>query len=116
MDSIYAGVTGITIALVAGIAAADLTRAKFVLANSAEVGVPRSWLPALAALKIAGAAGLVLGLLGIRLIGIAAAAGLVLFFIGAVTAHIRARMYYNIAFPGTYLLLAAASLALSVTH
>ena len=115
MHSIYTAVTSITIALNVGIAAADLARAKFVLANSAEVGVPPSWLPTLAALKIAGAAGLVLGLLGVRLIGVAAAAGLVLFFIGAMTAHIRARVYYNIAFPGTYLLLAAASLALSIT-
>ena len=37
---------------------ADLAKAEFVLANSAEVGVPRSLLPLLAALKGAGAAGL----------------------------------------------------------
>ncbi|MYS75892.1 DoxX family protein, partial [Streptomyces sp. SID5926] len=42
----------------AGIAVADLLRARFVLANSAEVGVPASWLPRLAGLKAAGAAGL----------------------------------------------------------
>jgi hypothetical protein len=40
----------------------------------------------------------------------------VLFFIGAVTAHLRARVYGNIAFPGTYLLLAVASLALTGAH
>jgi DoxX-like protein len=113
---IYTAVTSITIAVNAGMAAADFARAKFVLANSAEVGVPPSWLPTLAVLKTAGAAGLVLGLLGVQFISIAAAAGLVLFFIGAMTAHIRARVYYNIAFPGTYLLLAVASLALSITH
>lgn len=56
------------------------------------------------------------GVVGVRFIGIAAAVGLVLFFIGAVTAHLRARVYDNIAFPGTYLLLAAASLALTVAH
>jgi hypothetical protein len=116
MDSIYIAVTSITIAINAGMAAADFARAKFVLANSAQVNVPPSWLPVLAALKAAGAVGLVLGLLGVRVIGIAAAAGLVLFFIGAMTAHIRARVYYNIAVPGTYLLMACASLALAVTH
>jgi hypothetical protein len=40
----------------------------------------------------------------------------VLFFIGAMAAHIRARVYDNIAFPGTYLLLAGASLAFAVTR
>jgi hypothetical protein len=116
MDTVYVVVTVVTIALNAGIAIADFARAKFVLANSAEVGVPPSWLPVLAALKAAGGAGLLLGLAGARLIGIAAATGLVLFFAGAVAAHIRARVYYNIAFPGTYLLLATASLALAVAR
>ena len=71
---------------------------------------------ALGALKAAGAAGLLLGLLGVRFIGVAAAAGLVLFFIGAVAAHIRARVYHNIAFPGGYLGLAAASLVLAAAR
>ncbi|MFB8176889.1 DoxX family protein [Streptomyces sp. NPDC055966] len=97
----------------AGIAAADVARAPFVLANSAEVGVPRSWLPALAALKAAGAAGLLLGLLGARPLGIAAGAGLVLFYVGAVIAHVRARVFRTIAFPGLFLALAAGALAVS---
>ena len=41
-----------------------------------------------------------------------AATGLVLYFIGAVIAHLRARVLYNIAFPGAYLGLSAASLLL----
>ncbi len=45
-----------------------------------------------------------------------AGAGLVLFFVGAVAAHIRARVYYNIAFPGGYLAMAAAALALAVAR
>ena len=44
--------------------------------------------------------------------GIAAAAGLVLFFVGAVAAHVRARVFHNIAFPAGYLALNAAALAL----
>jgi hypothetical protein len=37
---------------------------------------------------------------------------LVLFFVGAVLTHLRARVLYNIAFPGAFLCLSAASLAL----
>ena len=116
MDTAYIVITLITVAINAAIVIADLAKAEFVLANSAEVGVPRPLLPLLAALKGAGAAGLVLGLLGLDLIGIAAAAGLVAFFIVAVAAHIRAKVFYNIAFPGAYLALAAASLILAIIH
>lgn len=46
----YVVVTVVTAAITAAIVVADLVRAKFVLANSAEVGVPHSPLPLLAAL------------------------------------------------------------------
>lgn len=114
MSVAYAVVLSATILANIGIAIADVTKAKFVLNNSAEVGVPMSWLPVLASLKTAGAIGLLLGLFGVPLIDTAAAVGLVLFFLGAVSAHLRARVFYNIAFPGTYLALATASLVLSV--
>lgn len=112
----YVVVTAITIAANAGIAVADFARAGFVLANSAEVDVPQSWLPMLATLKAAGAVGLLLGLLGFHAIGIAAAIGLVLFFIGAIAAHLRARVYRNIHGPGAYLGLAVASLVLAAAR
>jgi hypothetical protein len=112
MGIAYVAVTVVTVIVTAGIAMADYARAKFVLSNSAEVGVPPSWLPTLATLKLAGAIGLIVGLVGMPAIGIAAAVGLVLFFIGAVIAHIRAHVFYNIVFPGAYLLLSIASLAL----
>jgi len=112
MNVAYIVVTLPTATLTAGIAIADFIPAGFVVANSAEVMVPRSWLPALGAAKLAGAVGLVVGLLGLPALGIAAAAGLVLFFVGAVVTHLRARVLYNIAFPGAYLCLSAASLAL----
>jgi hypothetical protein len=105
-------VTVITAVVTAAVAIPDFIPARFVLANSAKVHVPRSWLPMLGALKLAGAAGLLVGLVGPPAIGIAAAIGLVLFFIGAVIAHLRARVLYNIAFPGAYLGLSAASLVL----
>ena len=110
----YVVVTNVTIIVNSAAAVADLSRAPFVLANSAEVGVPPSWLPLLAALKAAGAAGLLIGLLGFRYLGIAAAIGLVLFFTGALIVHVRARVFYNLAFPGTFWLLATASLVLAI--
>ncbi|HWS94680.1 MAG TPA: DoxX family protein [Mycobacterium sp.] len=116
MNTAYFVITLITATITAGIAVADLIPAGFVLANSAEVGVPRSWLPALGAVKLAGAGGLVVGLLGVPALGIAAAVGLVLFFVGAVVTHLRAHVLYNIAFPGAYLCLCAATLALMVVH
>lgn len=116
MSSAYVVVVAITALANVGIAIADYARAEFVLANSAEVGVPRSWLPFLATVKLAGAAGLVLGLVAAPGLGVAAAVGLVAFYVGAVAAHLRARVLHNLAFPGLYLALATASLALALTN
>jgi hypothetical protein len=115
MGTAYVAITVTTAIVTAAIAVADFIPARFALANSAEVGVPRSWLPVLGTVKLAGAGGLVIGLLGLPGLGIVAAVGLVLFF-GAVVTHMRARVLYNIAFPGGYLLLSAAALALMVAH
>ncbi|MGW7646632.1 DoxX family protein [Streptomyces bobili] len=95
----------------------DLAGARFVLADSTKVGVPRSWLPRLAALKLAGAAGLLLGLhdAAPRPLGAAAACGLVLLHLGALAFHLRARVLHNLAFPGFYLATAVASLTLAST-
>ncbi|WP_328436487.1 DoxX family protein [Streptomyces sp. NBC_00444] len=116
MVTAYVFITVVTIVANAAIAGADFARARFVLANSAAVGVPQSWLPWLGALKAAGAAGLLLGLLGVPGIGIAAATGLVLFFVGAVAAHVRARVFATIVFPGGFLALAVAALVLGVAR
>ncbi|MFC0599041.1 DoxX family protein [Streptomyces palmae] len=107
-------ITCAAIAAHAGIAVADLLKARFVLANSAEVGVPASWLPWLAALKAAGAGGLLLGLLGVPYIRVAAAVGLVLFYVGAMVFHVRSRVYRTIAFPGGYLGVSVAVLVCAV--
>jgi hypothetical protein len=110
----YVIITVVTIVANAWAAGADLARPKWLLANMDEVSVPRSWLTRLAALKAAGAAGLLLGLLGVRPLGIAAAVGLVLFFVGALITHVRARAFHNIAFPGAYFAMATASAALAI--
>jgi DoxX-like family len=109
----YVIITVITIAANVWATAADFTQAAFVLATMDEVAVPRSWLPPLGILKGAGAAGLLLGLLGVRPLGIAAAVGLALFFAGALATHVRARVFHNIAVPGAYFALAVASAALA---
>ena len=116
MHTAYVAITVTTAIITAGIALADFIPAGFVLANSAEVGVPRSWLPALGAVKLAGATGLLVGLLGLPALGITAGVGLVPFFVGAVVTHLRAHVLYNIAFPGAYLCLSAATLALMLVH
>ena len=110
INPVSAVVLIVTIVANAGMALADFASARFVLNNSAEVGVSPRWTPALGALKLAAAIGLLIGLIGVRPLGIAAAVGLVASFIGAVATHVRAGVYYNIAFPLTYLALAIASL------
>lgn len=97
------------IAANASIAVADYVKADFVVKNSGEVHLPVSTLPYLATTKLAGAFGLVVGWTMIPWLGVAAGVGLVLFFVGAVIAHLRARVLYNIAFPGLFLLLAVAA-------
>lgn len=112
MFAAYLGVVIGTLVFNAAAAAADFLRARFVLANSAELGVSDGWLPLHGGLKAAGAVGLLIGLLWARPVGIAAAAGLMLFFIGAMAVHVRARVLHNLAFPGFYLALAIGSLVL----
>jgi len=113
MPTAYLIVTVLTVVANLAIALADLMRARFVLANSASVGVPESWLVPLGLVKAAGAAGLLLGLAGVPLIGTAAAAGPVLFFVGAVLTHLRARNY-ALGFPGAFLALAVGTLVLGL--
>jgi hypothetical protein len=63
-------------------------------------------------LKGTGAAGLIVGLAGLPLIGALAASGLSLFYLGALIAHLRARVFHSIAFPVLFFVFALASLAL----
>lgn len=116
MFAAYVVVTVTMIVATAGIAFADLAGARFVQVNSAEVGLSPSWIPLLGWLKAAGAVGLLLGILGLSLVGLAAAAGLVLFFIGAIAAHVRSRVFHNIAVPAAYLALAIGSFTLAAVQ
>ncbi len=92
MNALHVAVTGLTIVANAFATGADIVRAKFVVKTAVEVHAPLWWLPYLAALKAAGAVGLVAGLFfGVPFIETAAAFGLVLFFVAAIIAHVRAR-------------------------
>lgn len=102
-------VTAVCVAANIFIVVADLLRADFVMANSAEVGLRPTTVPYLAFLKGAGAVGLLAGFAGMGALGLAAAVGLVLFYIGAVMAHIRARVFHNIGFPLVFLLWASGA-------
>nr|WSX54699.1 DoxX family protein [Streptomyces sp. NBC_00974] len=87
-----------------------LRRNPAVTSNVRKVGVPEPWLPRLAALKAAGAIGLVAGR-WLTPLGIAAAVGVTLYFVGAVVAHLRAKDY-ELAPAAVLTLVAAAAVAL----
>ncbi|MGW1028276.1 DoxX family protein [Streptomyces sp. NPDC002577] len=69
-----------------------------VMASLDAVRVPDAWRLPLAAVKFAGALGLVVGI-AYRPLGVAAAVGVVLFFLGAVGAHLRVKDGKGAAFP-----------------
>jgi uncharacterized membrane protein len=87
-----------------------LTRQPAVVESLGKAEVPDHWYPGLAALKMAGAVGLIVGL-WVPAIGIAAAAGLVLYFIGAAVFHVRAGDR-NIAPPAILAVVSLAALVL----
>jgi hypothetical protein len=93
-------------------AAMKLQKNEQVLASiHGTVGVPERHLPTLAALEIAGAAGILIGL-WLEPLGIAAAIGLVAYFVGAVIGHLRVRDFKGVAAPLAPLVLAVAVLTL----
>lgn len=80
----------------AGAAIADFVSADFVVKTSETVNVSLDALPYLGALQLAGAVGLVMGLVAVPWLGVAAGVGLILYYTGAAVFHIRARIDYTI--------------------
>ena len=111
MFTTYVAVTVLAAAANAAAAAFDFRRSELVLGNMATLGIPQGWLFPLGALKARARSGSWRAS-AYRCWGVAAAAGLVLFFVGAVIIHVHAGEYRSISYPGTFLLLAAGSLAL----
>lgn len=93
-----------------GSGAATLAKVPAVVDNMTAVGWPRERLWVLAALKILGAVGLVVGL-WVAPVGVAAALGVALYFVGAVVFHLRAKDY-ALAPAGALLALAVVALVL----
>lgn len=114
MSNAYTVVAAVTALANVLAATFDVFRPRWLLANMTRLGVPQSQLLPLGVLKLAGAAGLLVGL-AIPLIGIAVATGLVLFFLGAIVTATRARWYAHLPHPCSHLVLAAASLVLGLT-
>jgi hypothetical protein len=77
------------------------------------VGVPERYFPILAALELAGAVGILVGL-WLEPLGIAAAAGLLAYFVGAGIGHLRVGDTKGLAMPAVPLLLSIAVLVLRV--
>jgi DoxX-like family len=116
METAYLGVAALAIAANGFSGVAALAHFRPILPGMARAEVPESWLTfPIGTLKTAGAAGLLLGLAGVPLIGTAAAVGLVLFFVCAVSTHVRAGDYspqFGLAIG--FLLLAVATLGLGL--
>ncbi len=112
----YVVVTLLAIVANAFSGVAAILHFKPILPGMAKAGVPESWLTfPIGTLKTAGAAGLLLGLIGVPLIGMAAAIGLILFFVCALYTHVRASDYsVQFGLANGYLLLAVAALALGL--
>jgi DoxX-like family len=85
-----------------------------VVSTYTRVGVPEERLDLLAATLLAGAAGLLLGLLWAPL-GLAAGAAIVLYFLVAIAAHIRSRDLEHLPTPIVMELLAIGATALRAT-
>jgi hypothetical protein len=113
MSTAYVIVTVLTAAITLQAAIVDFRRSQWIVSNMDKYGVPRSWLPYLGALKVAGAVGLLLGI-WLPVLGIAAAVGLFLYFIGAVVTVMRAHWYSHLQYPAPFLVLSAGSLVLVV--
>ena len=91
-------------------ATCDFVRYEQVAVGMARAGVPETWMTALGGLKMAGALGVLVGIV-VPALGVAAAAGLVLFFVGAIVTHLRGRDYSpSLGLAAVFLALAVGSL------
>jgi uncharacterized membrane protein YphA (DoxX/SURF4 family) len=84
-----------------------------VAAIGGTVGVPLRFFPVLAALELAGAAGILIGL-WLEPLGVMAAAGLVIYFVAAAIGHLRVGDTKGLTMPAAPLVLSIAVLALRI--
>jgi DoxX-like family len=106
-------VSALLAALMAYAAVRKLSHRPEVVASYARVGVPEERLDLLAATLLAGAAGLLIGLLWAP-IGIAAAGAVVVYFLVAIAAHVRSDDLEHVPTPIVMEALALAATVLRV--
>lgn len=111
MHTAYVTVTIVAAVVIFGATVVDIVNPEWVRGNMRSYGVPDWALMPLAAIKAAGALGLLAGLV-FPAIGLAAAVGLVLYFVGAVITIVRARWYAHLPYPMPCLVLASAAACL----
>jgi len=111
MHTAYVTVTIVAAVVIFGATVVDIVNPEWVRGNMRGYGVPDRALMPLAAIKAAGALGLLAGLV-FPAIGLAAAVGLVLYFVGAVITIVRARWYAHLPYPMPCLVLASAAACL----
>jgi DoxX-like family len=109
MFSAYVLVTAFTAVANTFSATCDLVRYEQVAVGMARAGVPESWMTMLGVLKMAGALGVLVGIV-VPALGVAAAGGLALFFVGAILTHLRVRDFSpSLGLAGVFLALAVGS-------
>ncbi|MGH3328358.1 MAG: DoxX family protein [Streptomycetales bacterium] len=106
-----ASVSVLLAALLAWAAIRKLTHRERIVQSYLRVGVPEDKLDYLAIILLAGAAGLILGLLWAP-IGVAAAIGVICYFVGAVACHIRANDAKSLPTPLAFTVIAVVALVL----
>ncbi|MEV0764847.1 DoxX family protein [Nocardia sp. NPDC050435] len=111
MNTVYLVTTVVAAALAAIAAGVDVVRAQWVRENMRRIDIPEWSIYPLAAIKAAGALGLLIGLAAPAL-ALAAALALTVYFLLAIATLLRARAYSQLAYPVPFLLAAAASAAL----
>ncbi|MGH8826046.1 MAG: DoxX family protein [Jiangellaceae bacterium] len=113
MFTVLTVVTALLAGLLVFTAVRKLSHAEAVVRSYGDVGVPEDKLNLLAAILLAGAAGLVVGLWW-RPLGVAAAIGVACYFLLAVVQHVRAKDSKHLPTPLAYETLAIAALALHI--
>lgn len=116
MVTAYLAVALVTAAANAFSGVAAIAHFRPILPGMARAGVPESWLTfPIGTLKLAGAVGLLLGLVGVPLLAAAAAIGLILYFVCAIYTHVRAGDYSpQFALAHAFLALATTTLTLNL--
>jgi DoxX-like family len=115
MDVALVVVSILLAVLIAFSAALKLTHRPKVVESYRTAGVPETWLNWLAALLLAAAGGLVVGIWW-PIAGIAAAGGLVVYFVLAVGFHIHANDTAHVVTPAVLAGVAASVVALHIAH